>query len=209
LPLVVLLVGIGVSPLAAAQEPAGKNLQSFSERDLQYGTSSTKEICEHQTNSVWAEHRRGTECIRYYPSGGLSEVDKSNVAVMYFHGDHLAGSALGNYGKITPQKLLDGVQSYYRKFGVPYILIGRPGVYGSSDDHTQRRRLKESYSLNAAVDAINARYKLQKLVPAGQSGGAYTAAALLSLGRTDGNQARQNLHAPTAGLRRHKLLRRL
>ena len=186
LPLAVLLIGTNLSSFAVAQEPAGDNLRPFSERDLQYGTTSTKEACERQTNAVWVEHRLGTECIRYYPSGGLSDEEKPNVAVMYFHGDHLAGSApLGNYGKITPQKLLDGVQSYYLKFGVPYILIGRPGVYGSSGDHTQRRRLKESYSLNAAVDAIKARYGLQKVVLAGQSGGAYTAAALLSLGRTD------------------------
>jgi hypothetical protein len=185
-PLTVLLGTMLMSTAAAAQDTGDENTRPFLERDLQYGTTSTKEACERQTNAVWVEHRLGTECIRYYPSGGLSPEEKPNVAVMYFHGDHLAGSApLGNYGKITPQKLLDGVQSYYRKFGVPYILIGRPGVYGSSGDHTQRRRLKESYSLNAAVDAIKARYGLQKVVLAGQSGGAYTAAALLSLGRTD------------------------
>lgn len=184
--MLVLLSLAAASPIAAAQDTAGEDARPFSERDLQYGTTSSKDVCEHQTNAVWVEHRLGAECIRYYPSGGLSPKEKPGVAVMYFHGDRLAGSApLGNYGKVTPRKLLDEVQSYYRKFGVPYIMIGRPGVYGSSGDHTQRRRLKESYSLNAAVDAIKARYQLHKVVLAGQSGGAYSAAALLSLGRTD------------------------
>ncbi|WP_051994697.1 alpha/beta hydrolase family protein [Herbaspirillum sp. CF444] len=173
-----------------AQEPQGGNNIPFSESDLISGTSTNKEACERQEHAVWVEHRLGTECIRYYPSGGLEEnatgSGKAKVAVFYFHGDHLAGyDPLGNYGKITPQRLLDNMAGYYRKFKVPYILIGRPGVYGSSGKHTQRRRLKESYTLNAAVDAIKARYGLEKLVLAGQSGGAYTTAALLTLGRTD------------------------
>lgn len=140
-------------------------------------------------HAVWVEHSLGTECIRYFPSDGLDAAPgqaHAKVAVLYFHGDHLAGSnPLGNYGKISAQGLRKNMQAYYRKFKVPYILIGRPGVYGSSGNHTQRRRLKESYSLNAAVDAIKARYGLEQVVLAGQSGGAYTTAALLTLGRTD------------------------
>jgi len=186
----ILLLASIVASDTWAQEPLAGNSILFSESDLISGTSTTKEACERQSHAVWVEHQLGTECIRYYPSGGLEQNGAANgkakVAVFYFHGDHLAGhTPLGNYGKITSQKLIDNMDGYYRKFKIPYILIGRPGVYGSSGQHTQRRRLKESYTLNAAVDAIKARYGLQQVVLAGQSGGAYTTAALLTLGRND------------------------
>jgi hypothetical protein len=161
----------------------------FSEHDLQYGKTISKDECSSLTNAVWVEHRLGTECIRYYPSNGLGESgskEHAKVAVFYFHGDHLAGNnPIGNYARISPQSLTKIMQANYKKYKVPYILIGRPGVYGSSGEHKQRRRLKESLTLNAAVDAIKARYGLEQVVLAGQSGGAYTTAALLTLGRTD------------------------
>lgn len=187
--LAAVLAGLVSACGASAQTQTDSSVDYFSEYDLQHGKTISKEDCENLPRAVWVEHSLGQECIRYYPSGGLvttPSASASKVAVFYFHGDHLAGSQpLGNYGKISPQRLINTAQTYYQKFHVPYILIGRPGVYGSSGDHKQRRRLKESYTLNAAVDAIKARYGLEKVVLAGQSGGAYTTAALLTLGRTD------------------------
>lgn len=161
----------------------------FSVSDLQYGVRADPRSCAAQPDAVWVEHRYGSECIHYFPSDGLVEgaaPASVKVAVLYFHGDHLAGSKpLGDYDKITPNRLIRNMQGYYKQFHVPYILIGRPGVYGSSGNHAQRRRIKESWSLNAAVDAIKLRYGIDKVVLAGQSGGAYTTASLLTLGRTD------------------------
>lgn len=166
--------------------------EPFSEHELQWGKSITRNDCAHLVHAAWVEHRLGTECIRYYPSSGLEDgnlskhTGKSKVAVVFFHGDHLAGhTPLGNYGKITPQSLLNIAQKNYRSYKIPYILVARPGVYGSSGNHGERRRPKEFHSLNAAVDVIKQRFGLEQVVLAGQSGGSTAAMALLTLGRTD------------------------
>ncbi|MBO9537760.1 hypothetical protein [Herbaspirillum sp.] len=163
--------------------------ETFSEHELSYGKEIAQAECARLPNAVWVSHRLGTECIRFYVSAGLPETgaaDAPGIAVIYFHGDRLAGSQpLGNYGKVSPATLVKELEFYHRRFNVPFIMVARPGVFGSSGNHSERRRLKESYSLNAAVDAIKARYGLRQLVLAGQSGGAYTTAALLTLGRTD------------------------
>ena len=182
---------LGAGTTAQAQEPAPSPLlQTFSERALQWGVSISEADCRQLTHAVWVSHTEGTECIRYYPSAGLEAAGTASprpkVAVLFFHGDHLAGKTpLGDYGKITPQRLLDTVQRNEQQYKVPYILVARPGVYGSSGDHTERRRAKEFRSLNAAVDAIKARHGLEQVVLAGQSGGATAAAAILTLGRQD------------------------
>ncbi|RXZ32781.1 hypothetical protein D9O50_15390 [Oxalobacteraceae bacterium CAVE-383] len=188
--LLAILVFMGPNA-AEGQTVAGANARDdyFSEHDLQYGKSIAKDECAALQNAVWMETRLGNECIRYYPSTGLEAAESpehATVAVLYFHGDHLAGNnPIGNYAKISPQSLTRLMEANYKKYKVPFILIGRPGVYGSSGEHKQRRRMKESLTLNAAVDAIKARYGLTQVVLAGQSGGAYTVAALLTLGRTD------------------------
>ena len=174
---------------AQAQAPSPL-LEPFSERALQWGVSISEADCGQLTHAVWVSHTEGTECIRYYPSAGLESADatapRHKLAVLFFHGDHLAGKTpLGDYGKITPQRLLDTVLRNEQQYKVPYILVARPGVYGSSGDHTQRRRAKEFHSMNAAVDAIKARYALDQVVLAGQSGGSTAAAAILTLGRQD------------------------
>lgn len=163
----------------------------FSERELQWGKSTSQDECAQQQHAVWVTHKLGTECIRYYPSAALDAAlegaaPRPRVAVIFFHGDHLAGNTpLGNYGKITPQSLLDTAQNSERAYKVPYVIVARPGVYGSSGSHRERRRLKEFVSLNAAVDAIKQHYGLEQVVLAGQSSGSTAAAAILTMGRTD------------------------
>lgn len=176
-----------VQTVAAADSLESVSKEPFSTRELQAGRGASKDECATQKHAVWAEHAYGSECIRYYPSAGLEGGEnKPKLAVFYFHGDHLAGtSALGNYDKKSPYSLTSIMQKNYREYGVPFILVARPGVYGSSGDHKQRRRPKEFHALNAAVDAIKLRYGLEQVILAGQSGGSTVGAALLTLGRRD------------------------
>ena len=76
-------------------------------------------------------------------------------------------------------------QQYAHRFQWPWVLIARPGVYGSSGDHRVRRELIEFLSLNAAVTAIKERHGIKQLVLVGHSGGATAIAAMLTLGRED------------------------
>lgn len=183
-----IFVAFFFTSLATASEafvPSSK--EPFSVRELQTGLAISQEGCAAHVYAVWVEHAHGAECIRYYPSAGLGDgQNKPKSAVLFFHGDHLAGSSpLGNYDKISPDSLTALMQKNYQAYGVPFILVARPGVYGSSGEHMQRRRAKEFHSLNAAVDAIKRRHGLEQAILAGQSGGSTVVAALLTLGRRD------------------------
>jgi len=65
--------------------------------------------------------------------------------------------------------------------GVPYVFLARPGIYGSSGDHRQRRRSAESRLVSAAIDLIKQRHGIETLGVAGQSGGGHVVASLLTM----------------------------
>nr|MBS0020393.1 prolyl oligopeptidase family serine peptidase [Gammaproteobacteria bacterium] len=72
-----------------------------------------------------------------------------------------------------------------RQLGLPVIILARPGTYGSSGDHGQRRQIREFLALNAALDEIKKKYEIERFVLSGHSGGATAVGALLTLGRED------------------------
>lgn len=158
--------------------------EEFPISELIDGKRTSRERCEATRDAIWVEHREGTECIRYFPS---SNVARAKHAAFFFHGDQLEGRFVipGAYKDNRANTLRSLAEGLARVNDVPYIFVGRPGAYGSSGRHTERRRLKEYLSLNAAVDAIKARYDLERVSLGGQSGGATGVGALLTLGRTD------------------------
>jgi hypothetical protein len=159
-------------------------VQAFPPERIYNGISISREECARLKLAVWVEHRFGSECIRYYPP---SKIDAAPRAVFYFHGDLLDGkvplptASVNNSvaGKLKEAQNLSGAN------GIPFILVARPGAFGSSGAHTERRRPKEFHSLNAAVDAIKAKHSITEVILSGQSGGATAVGALLTLGRTD------------------------
>lgn len=167
---------------AAAVCAAQPGDEVFSENELLAGKSIDRAACAGMPHAVWVEHAHGTECIRYYASRGLQG---ARIAVFYFHGDVTDGQRVVNYRSASLAAQLRIAASYARRFGVPFVLVARPGAYGSSGSHAARRRPKEFHSLNAALDAIRARHEIEQVALAGQSGGATSVGALLTLGRTD------------------------
>jgi dienelactone hydrolase len=67
-----------------------------------------------------------------------------------------------------------------RNLKVPYILLARPGVYGSSGVHAERRARREIDLVSAALDAIKAAHGYRRLHLVGYATGGHTAAALLA-----------------------------
>jgi hypothetical protein len=157
---------------------------TFPPENIYGGIRISRQECERLKLAVWVEHRHGSECIRYYPGAKIQGAPR---AVFFFHGDVLDGrtplaSASANNSvaaKLKEARNLSGAN------GVPFVLVARPGTFGSSGFHTERRLPKEFYSLNAAVDAIKAKHGIGEIILSGQSGGATTVGALLTLGRTD------------------------
>ena len=158
--------------------------ESFPPERLYEGVRMSRPDCERIKFAVWVEHRYGSECIRYYPS---SRIEGAPRAVFFFHGDlldgrmPLPGAAVNN----SVGAKLKEAQGLASANNVPFVLIGRPGAFGSSGAHAERRRPKEYFSLNAAVDAIKARHAIAEVILSGQSGGANAVAALLTYGRND------------------------
>lgn len=154
----------------------------FSESALQRGVKATQGQCEKVENAVWVSTKDyGEECIKYWAAGfNGTPVER---AVIFFHGDVWVGA--GKTGKYyleaNNEKLQQEADAWGTRLGVPYVFVARPGTYGSSGDHMQRRRLVESVLLSAALDKIKERMNIKELVVAGQSGGGHVTSSLLTL----------------------------
>jgi dienelactone hydrolase len=154
------------------------------------GTTTTAEHCATTRDAVWVVVGGRGDCIRYF-AGGLAETNP--IAVVFFHGDLIKRDSDRNgqtrsqtvigYKDLTTEKLEERAVEWSGQLGIPFILIGRPGAYGSSGDHKQRRRIREVELVDAALDAIRARYAITRYVVAGQSSGGHLVAATLSTRR--------------------------
>lgn len=156
------------------------NANTFLHSGVVSGSVMTQDACKWPDTSVWVVVDGQGECVRYF-HGGLEA--ENNIAHVHFHGDRLWHSK----GKIKTVGYRDNgpaaLQSHARGnaayYGLPYIRLSRPGVYGSSGDHKQRRLARESLIVNAALDAIKRRYRIKQFHLSGQSGGGHVVAALL------------------------------
>ena len=156
----------------------------FPANDLAAGKTIARDECSRLAYAVWVEHQYGSECIRYFPSPG---VDRAGQANFFFHGDLLDGNfpIWAAYTDNNAKTLFAYAKRMEATHGLPFVYVARPGTYGSSGRHAERRRPKEFYSMNAAVDAIKAKHGIGKVLLSGQSGGATIVGAILTLGRTD------------------------
>ncbi len=160
--------------------------QAFEEATapLPWNTAADRATCTEPGSALWVESARGDACIRYFAGGAL---ERAPVVIVMFHGDRtsemhrapqeIAGNTLA--AKISQARGLT------KRAGMPLVIVARPGTYGSSGDHGQRRQAQEFIALNGALDQLRERYGIGQFVLLGHSGGATAAAALLTLGRTD------------------------
>jgi pimeloyl-ACP methyl ester carboxylesterase len=142
----------------------------------------TQGQCLSQPRRVWVALDEGAECIAYIaPAGGV----KGETAVVYFEGDVSEEDGRPEHAS----RMLAGYQLRVSKaqsqFGLPFIVIARPGLLGSSGFHLIGGRRDEGEAMSAAIDALKQRYGLRRFALAGQSGGARIIAQLLVLGRRD------------------------
>jgi pimeloyl-ACP methyl ester carboxylesterase len=129
------------------------------------------------------------DCIRFFLSGAKAA---NPVAVVFLHGDRLLQFwndreftdlrelRVVGYDRASPARVREEVEASAMAAGLPFVFLGRPGVYGSSGDHKERRRPREVALVNGALDMIKARHAVGAYVLAGHSGGGHLAGALLS-----------------------------
>ncbi len=151
---------------------------------LEWGAAPDKSKCPDEQSFLWVQHDEGFDCIRYFVSGHLSN---SRIAILHLSGDRdgFVGKSPSEIPENTKQ-LRDAIASKLASdAGVPVILLARPGTYGSSGDHRQKRQTREFLAINAAVALLRQRYSIDEIVLWGHSGGATAVAALLTMGRLD------------------------
>ncbi len=165
----------------AQRLPFAAGDDNFSAEGLVRGVVASEAQCAAAPNAVWARAPGGAaECLRYWASGLPAGVPAARVLI-YIPGDQMAfdqadAAYAGRNPKIM-QGLADGMAA---RAGVPLILLSRPGIFGSSGEHKQRRRELEPRLMSAALDLIKTRHGISELVLVGLSGGGHTVASLLA-----------------------------
>lgn len=171
--------------VATAASAQVSNYIAFTERDLFAGTTGDESACRNLPLSVWVTVDGQGDCIRYY--AGRLDAGPHPRAMVFLHGDRIGGTrarnnlqSLSNYTKTSPDDLQRQAGRWAQSVGMPYIFLARPGTYGSSGDHTQRRRPREVAVVAAAFDAIAVKHQIARFGISGQSGGGLLAAAMLA-----------------------------
>lgn len=138
--------------------------------------------CLQRDNRLWAVTAEGVECIAYVAS---ANAQGAGSALVYLGGDvkesELAG-ATQEASRVDYQRRAD---IWSTRLGVPVVIIGRPGLMGSSGFHLLGGRRDEGQVIDAAVDALKERLGIRRIGLAGQSGGSRIIAQLMVIGRRD------------------------
>ncbi len=178
-----------LAALAAAGCAAGHDpVDTFDPDVLVRGATMSREECRDPATSVWVTVEGRGECIRYFHAGLAAP---NPLVHVWFHGDRLARirggslSALG-YRDNSPEKLEEQARAEFKARGIPFIRLSRPGTYGSSGDHSQRRRPRDIAVIDAALDAIKQKHAIERFALSGQSGGGHVVASLLTRRRDVG-----------------------
>jgi pimeloyl-ACP methyl ester carboxylesterase len=154
--------------------------QSLTTVAAQPGSAAMRQQqCAQASESVWVVKDGRGDCIRYY-SSGLKE--ENAIALVFFHGDIMPARRGGLPGASDREQegLRSRMSEVSHRFGVPAIFVARPGVYGSSGNHGERRRPREVDLMNLALDELRKRHGIEKFALAGQSSGGHLVGAMLA-----------------------------
>jgi hypothetical protein len=151
--------------------------------------------CAGDPAAVWvtAPHADGTvegACIRYYAAGLAAT---NSVAVVFLHGNRIdrsfdkegrlirVGASPTAYGRPSAAALAASAALQAKAIGHPFLILARPGYYGSSGIANEQYRRREVLLMNAALDAIKQRHGIARFGVSSQSGGGPSLAGLLAL----------------------------
>jgi pimeloyl-ACP methyl ester carboxylesterase len=181
------LVIFGWKALAPKPEPTSED--TYAVVAVGYGVEQrfekvTQAQCEGER--LWVAHKEGYDCITVIQPASRTGGDTSaETAVVFIDGD-VPDAEMNFSGEERMRTTYKRVtEEFSAKFGVPLLVVARPGVLGSSGVHKPGGRREDVPAIDAALDAVKVRFGIRRLVLAGQSGGARMIAQLLVTGRTD------------------------
>ncbi|TPG58032.1 hypothetical protein EAH89_08655 [Roseomonas nepalensis] len=182
---------LAMGPALASE---GSSYTTMSVAGLRTGVIINEADCPNAAGSVWvtAPHADGTvegACIRYY-AAGLSTTNPD--AIVFLHGNRLARSydsegrlirigASEGYGTATEESLQRAATLQAAALGHPFIILARPGYYGSSGVAAEQYRRREILLVNAALEAIKQRHGIARFGVSSQSGGGPSLGGILAL----------------------------
>jgi hypothetical protein len=182
--ILIFLVALGLSMSSNAQRsPINLADSNFSGEGLVNGISASQSECALISNAVWARvDINNAECIRYWKAGFPADLNTNDLKVLFYvPGDQIvAGKAELTYSTRNPKMMQELANLMQGRIGVPFILISTPGTFGSSGEHSQRRRPLESKLMSAALDEIKKKHSISDLSLVGLSGGGHIVASLLN-----------------------------
>lgn len=171
-----------LSLLAACQTAStyDPNALTFDTAHYHTGVETTRPVCETGAFSVWVSADGDGFCLRYFPSFGVTATDIGE-AIVFFHGDLTYQDVELSYPKLTANRFYNSSVNWYQALDKHYILFSRPGTFGSTGFHPDRRYRdgREGRIINAALSAIAKRHGIGVYHLAGHSGGANVVAQAL------------------------------
>lgn len=146
----------------------------------------TRAECLSTGDRIWLSHAGGNDCTTVIVPDTLKGDGKTaETAIVFIDGDvPLEDQTLAGDER-SRRSYAAMINARTAKFGVPVIVMARPGVLGSSGTHHYGGRRDDAQVVDAALDEIKKRYSVRNLVMAGQSGGSRLIAQLLVMGRRD------------------------
>jgi pimeloyl-ACP methyl ester carboxylesterase len=138
--------------------------------------------CARLEHAVWVVVDGQGECARYW----LSEAGgPGDLPILYMSGDQIV-SGPGNMPgpgdddrTLSPAQLQISADNWSKRYGGTYVMLARPGTFGSSGKHGDRRLIREVRIIDAALTALREKHGFLGFHLVGQSGGGHLVASLL------------------------------
>lgn len=139
----------------------------------------------YEAGRIWVEVDNQPEAMRVF--GALAGVEKA-IPLVFLEGDaisrgnHVRGDiVVGDwYTRLTPFLMQAEAEQIAVAFQRPFVNLARPGVFGSSGSHGERRREREVKLIDAALTCLMDAFGWPRFDVAGQSGGGHLVAALIA-----------------------------
>lgn len=130
---------------------------------------------------IWLELDGIEDCIRFYGT----DVPGDATPLIYLEGDasqrsHGSWVLFDGYARQSPASVQAWAEQVALASQRPFVVLARPGVYGSSGNHQYRRRPREVALIDAAVTALKHAFAWSWVDLAGFSGGGHLVACLMA-----------------------------
>jgi hypothetical protein len=174
----IILAGAVCAALSVAAFAASKRYWPGS---VLIAEGKSQALCESVPNRIFVATTVGSECIAYWTTKGN---EQRRQAVFFIDGD-LPPVADQAAFQEHMHKTEDGIEKLMQKWAdklhVRYVYLARPGLHGSSGNHKDRMKARETMILGGAAKLLEDRLGVDSIALAGQSRGSTIAASLLTL----------------------------